>query len=357
MTYDNHDAKTSTTKHDKVDVTNKEFADAVFHTLEPDAHIWGTAFKTPPDQSPNGVWFGGVLNSRSLTKRTDFTRGNCNTFYVVSSFRAGEDGKVYRRKAGFAAAHVMTLDDIGDGPSAKISWDKVILDPSFVIETSPDNCQVGYILKTPERDADYFNRTVDALVAQGLASPVDPGMKGVTRYVRFPEGVNNKTKYSSPHVHVCRLWEPERRYTLPDIIKAYGLDLAPPTPVFRRERVTVSHTEDAYVKCLSDLKLVLNDTPRSGGEFDMLDILCPWHDEHTDRVDVGTVYVIGGGFKCFHGHCIDRTFKDMKEKLQVSHGVDTDVLDEANAAVRERHQIKATMALIERLKQKELKDD
>ena len=176
-------------------VTNKIFSDAVFHTLPKGAYKYGTTFKEPPDQAPNGVWFGGRIKDRSLKGKSNYTSGDCNTFYVVSSFYPDADGRVFRRKAQFAAAHVLTMDDIGDGPSAKISEDRVVLAPSFVIETSPDNCQVGYILKNPETDADYFNRTVDALIHQGLASPTDPGMVGVTRYVRFPVGINNKTKY------------------------------------------------------------------------------------------------------------------------------------------------------------------
>jgi len=322
--------------------TNKEFIDAVFHTIPKGAYVYGTAFKLPPDLAPNGVWFGGRIKPRSLKGVSNYTSGDCNTFYVVSSFYPNDEGKVMRRKAQFAAAHVVTLDDIGDGPSAKISWDKVSLPGSFVIETSPDNCQVGYILKNPETDADYFNRTVDALIAQGLASPTDPGMKGVTRYVRFPVGTNNKTKYAPPHRHVCRSFNPERRYSLQDIIDAYGLGLAPPTPVFERRSAAVDHTDDVYLKCLSDLGLVLTGKIRDGGGFEMVDILCPWHEEHTDRVDVGTVYMIGGGFKCMHGHCIDKTFKHVKTQLSEAYDVNTDALD---LSIEAAYQAKMTQGL------------
>mgnify|MGYP003627414074 CR=1 FL=1 len=335
-----------------INPTNKEFADAVFHTLPTGAHIYGTAFKEAPDQAGNGVWFGGAIKDRSLVRRSNFTNGECNTFYVVSSFYPDAEGRVYRRKAQFAAAHVITLDDIGDGMSAKIPWDKVALPGSFVIETSPDNCQVGYILDKPETDADLFNRVVDALIEQGLASPTDPGMKGVTRYVRFPVGTNNKTKYDPPHQHVCREWNLERRYSLQNIIDAYGLTLAPPTPERMFDRVAVHHTDDPYLKCLSDLGLVLSAKPRSGGQFEMVDILCPFHEDHTDRIEVGTVYVIGGGFKCMHGHCIDRTFRDVKERLHLKYGVDTAAIDAETAAAHEQVMTKGTLALVEYLNRK-----
>ncbi len=338
-------------------VDNKTFVDAVFHSLPPGAHVYGTAFPAPPDLAPNGVWFGGPLNGRSLTRKTNYTRGDCNTFYVVSSFYPDAEGKVYRRKAQFAAAHVLTLDDIGDGASAKISWDKIKLPPSFVIETSPDNCQPGYILTEPVTDAGYFNRVVDALIEQGLASPVDPGCKGVTRYVRLPVGLNNKTKYDPSWQHVCREWHPERRYTLEQIIEAYSLVLASPKPEREyAESVVIDAEDDAYLQCFSDLGLVLSTRLRSGGAFDMVDIRCPWHEEHTDRIDVGTVYIIGEGFSCFHGHCIDRTFKDVKAKLRQSYGVDVADLDRAQKAARDRLVVKGMEKYLKALETKTLKN-
>ena len=331
-------------------VTNKGFADGVFHSVPDGAYIYGTAFKQPPDLAPHGVWFGGPISDRALVKKTNYTRGDCNTFYVVSSFYPDEDGRVYRRKAQFAAAHLITMDDIGSGPSAKIPWEKVVLKPSFVIETSPDNCQVGFILKTPERDADLFNRTVDALVHQGLASPADPGMKSTCRYMRFPDGINNKTKYSPAHVHVCRHWEPERRYTLQDIIDAYGLDLAPPTPERSYSSVIIDINDDPYVKVLSDLGLVLTGEIKTLGDGrQMLDILCPFHEEHSDRIDEGAAYFIGAGYKCWHGHCENRTFKDVKEKLRDDHHIDTVELSNKLKAAQFAGGRKSSQALLDAL--------
>jgi hypothetical protein len=313
-------------------VTNKDFADAVFHTRLEGSFIYGATFKEPPDVAPK--WSGGPIRDRSLTGKSNYTGGDCNTFYVVSSFYPDAEGRVFRRKEQFAAAHVLTMDDLGGGPSAKIPWDKVVLEPSFAIETSPDNCQVGHILTTPETDADYFNRTVDALIHQGLASPVDPGMVGVTRYVRFPVGINNKTKYDPPHRHVLKEWHPERRYTLKDIIDAYDLKLAPPTPQRAFTSVSINLDEDTYVKVLSDLGLILTGEVKTVDGREMLDIRCPFHEEHSDRADEGSGYFIGGGYKCFHGHCATRTFHKVKEKLRLDHYVDTEELDHQTRCLR-----------------------
>lgn len=329
-------------------VTNLDFYNAAFHTVDEDASAWGTSFPAPPDKAKNGVWRGSEINQKKLGRARGYTDGTCNTFYTVSSFKAGADGRVKRSKRNFAAAHVVTLDDIGDGPSAKIPWDKIRLPPSFVIETSPRNCQPGYILITPERDADLFNRVVDALIHQGLAAGSDPGMKGVTRYVRMPVGTNNKTKYDPAHKHVLKEWHPERRYTLQDIIDAYGLDLAPATPERVFNSVSIDSGEDPYLKVLSENGLVLTGKLR-GENGEIVDILCPWHTEHTDRVDAGAAYFIGGGFKCFHGHCEDRNIHELKLKLAADFGVDTDALDLEMREVRTAREMEEAQLLSQQL--------
>ena len=307
-------------------VTNLDFLRAVFHTIPDGAQPWGTSFTQPPDKAPPGVWKGGPFNKRSLTGKSNYTRGDANVFFSLSSYKSGADGQASRSKDCFAAAHGVVCDDMGGGASAKIPYEKIVLPGSYVLETSPDNHHVGYIFDKPVTDADLFNRVVDALVHQGLASENDPGMKGVTRYVRLPVGTNNKTKYEPPHRHVLKEWNPERRYSLEEITDAYRLDLAPPTPKRNFTPIKIDIADDPYVKVFADLGLILTGELR-GANGNMLDILCPFHEEHTDRVDEGAAYFVSSGFKCFHGHCVDRTFKDVKEKLFKDHWVDTDELD------------------------------
>jgi len=314
-------------------VTNLAFLSAVFHTIPDGANVWGTSCTNPPDTAAPGVWKGAPFRKRSLTKKSNYTSGKANTFFTVSTFKPGADGLVSRSKGNFAAAHVIVCDDIGSGPSAKIPLDKIALPGSYVIETSPGNCHVGYVLDKPVTDAGLINGVVDALIHQGLASENDPGMKGVTRYVRLPVGVNNKTKYDPPHQHVLKEWHPERRYSLQEIIDAYGLKLAPPTPERSFTRIKVEIADDPYVKVLGELGLILTGELR-GEHGNMLDILCPFHEEHTDRVDEGAVYFVSSGFKCWHGHCENRTFKDVKEKLFKDHWVDTDEIDHRLRALR-----------------------
>jgi len=308
------------------EVTNLDFICAAYHTVLKDALLWGTCFTQPPDRAPNRVWFGGVLTLRSLTKRNNYTSGTANVFYAVSTFFPDADGQVSRSRSHFASAHVITIDDVGDGPSAKIPWDRIKLPGSVVVETSPGNCQVVYILLIPITDADLFDRVIDALIHQGLSEDNDPGMKGVTRYARLPVGTNNKTKYDPPHRHVLKEWHPDLRYSVEEIIDGYGLDLTPPKPERKFIPIKIDIADDPYVNIFGELGLILTGELR-GEHGNMLDILCPFHEEHTDRVDEGAVYFVSSGFKCFHGHCENRTFKDVKEKLFRDHWVDTDEID------------------------------
>jgi hypothetical protein len=332
-------------------ITNAEFYDGVFHTLDEGSCVWGTAFTTVVDESGPGEWKGRKLTRKVVEKNSRYVNGENNTYYAISSFKAGKDGLPHRRGNNFNATHVITMDDIGDGASAKIPLDKVVLPGSFSIETSPGNCQIGYILSEPVHDADLVNRVIDALVEQGLASPTDPGMKGVTRYVRFPVGLNNKKKYGDDGWQVrVEEWQPELTYTLDDIIDAYGLVLAAPGRVRDEGGAEIAASDDPYISVLRDEGLLLDDGVVRGDDPPKVDILCPFHEDHgRDRVEEGSVYIIGGGFKCFHGSCVDRNFADFKRQLDEEYFVDVEVVHGELLRVKNEAETAAAIEMFEDL--------
>ena len=86
------------------------------------------------------------------------------------------------------------LDDVKE----KLNLEEVnrLPAPSWV-ETSKGSEQWGYILTEPCTERHQVENLLDGLVANGLAPDGrDPGMKGVTRYVRLPDGYNTKSNAS-----------------------------------------------------------------------------------------------------------------------------------------------------------------
>lgn len=206
-------------------VTNEDFLRTVFGKAPEGAYPWATGFAEDPLTVHGGCWRGmAVTNGLPWSIKAQH-----NNFFAISSFVAGPDGKVHRRKDNFAACHAIMVDDIG----TKIQKDRLKLPPSYLLETSPDNYQAGYLLDLPETDCGKVNRLLDAMVRAELAvDGKDPGMKGVTQYCRLPVGVNNKAKYveqlGEPFQHRLVTWDPGLTYTVKAIAEAYGLDLTPP---------------------------------------------------------------------------------------------------------------------------------
>jgi hypothetical protein len=213
--------------------TNSHFLRTVFSKTTDGASAWVTEFPEDPHLADHRRWHGRPV----VSELPWFINRHTNTFFVISSFRPGADGVVYRRKENFAASHVIMVDDVG----TKVPEYRLELGPSYQFETSPGNHQVGYLLDPPELDRAKVERLFDAMVRGGLAMDgADPGMRGVTRYARLPVGQNNKAKYverlGAPFVHQVVIWEPGQTYTVDLIAAAYGLDLTPRVIPFHTAR-------------------------------------------------------------------------------------------------------------------------
>ena len=282
------------------------FLQTVFHDLPQGARPWVAGFRADP-YHPKAHWGGSAVNGRI----PEFIEPEANCYLAVSSFGPGNDGRIYRRKENFAALHLVMVDDVG----TKVPLAAITLDPSYLLETSPGNFQAGYLLSDPVTDRALAESVIDALVAQGLMTGGrDPGMKGVTRYGRLPVGINNKpalvAEHGQPFKVQMREWEPERRYTLAEIIAAYGLKLG-------KTRAEGDHApyesyepqaDDPLLNWLAQRGLLQGPAKDSG----WIPISCPWIDEHTDRADTGAAYLPGRGFQCHHGHCEHRTILDLR---------------------------------------------
>lgn len=293
--------------------SNVAFVRAAFRACPKGEAPWVAGF---PGDPARGRWGGQPV----LGALPSVIAPSNNNYICVSAFRASADGTWHRRKANFAAMHVVMIDDVG----TKVPKERVRLEPSVLVETSPENFQAWYFLDPPEPIRERAELLVDRMIAAGLSADAkDPGMRGVTRYGRLPIGRNAKPAYverlGAPFVQRVAIWRLGKRFSLNAVADAYGLNLAP-EPRRHRAAPRPSKGAEDLVPHIEALGLYLG--PLSGAP-EAHQVVCPWVHEHTGRDESGTVYFEPdeangwrGGFKCHHGHCMNRGIKDLQHFLR-----------------------------------------
>ncbi len=146
-----------------------------------------------------------------------------NNYFNCSTFRRDLDGTIRAKKANFASYAATVLDDVG----SKVAFDRLEgIQPSWIIETSPGNFQVGFIHEKPLQDLGLIDRLHRALRARGLSDP--DALNGATRWARLPVAINGKLKYrdSANEAFRCKLWtwNPERRFSEYQIDKMWSIE-------------------------------------------------------------------------------------------------------------------------------------
>lgn len=286
-------------------VSNQHFLNCIFGPDAPVTHVTDFMFdpgNIPADENLRS-WSGGYFHNRN------FQEGS-NQYFTISHFDADDRGRPRRRKSLYRCTRVIVLDDVRE----KLPMHEVekLPKPSWILETSSGSEQWGYILKTPCTDRAKIDNLLDGLVANGLApGGTDPGMKGATRYVRLPEGYNTKPKRfidGKPWKCVMLLWNPLRRVSLKDLANPFDVDL----DAVRVEGATEGAGEMLDHPALDVPDVLHVKSTLSAGRYD---VTCPWVDTHTDCEDNGTAFFTNGdsslGFKCHHGHCLDKNGNDL----------------------------------------------
>ncbi len=288
----------------EITVTNETFLRAIFGAGWKTAHV--TCFPQDPSNIPQNLrgicWGGNYIRGRILPPG--------NQYFTVSLFNLF-DGKAVRQKAYLAAFYVLVIDDVGE----KVPLDRVkkLPPPNYILNTSAGSQQWGWILSQPCRDLQTATNLLDGFVKLGITPDFkDPGMKGVTRYVRLPEGHNSKTsRLIDGKPYKCKLvhWNPDgERYTIEQIADAFGIDL-----YVKINNASVSDNADVNHPILDKVEVKQKKAP---GEFM---IVCPWVEGHTNQDDSGTILYtraieyLNLGFKCHHGSCDGQTAKHLYE--------------------------------------------
>lgn len=255
-----------------------------------------------------------------------------NGYVAISTFGRAPDKSWRRQKALFAKGRAIMIDDVG----TKVAPERArALKPTWRIETSPGNEQWVYVLRDGEPSREAMDAVLDGLVAEALApaDAKDPGMKGVTRVMRVPGFINGKPKHGGAFrvrwVKGPREFgasEPEGpTYTLGDLREAFALR-ATQYKSYKRNEVPESRAEIAarmaafneHVDCADALGLLARGHRNAGG---WTKVRCPWEEEHSDSRDGADIREPAvendyyGAFKCFHGHCEERGWREFTDFL------------------------------------------
>ena len=301
----------------------KNFVAEMYRYVPRDLRILKMQFRGDPNSDIYGKW-----RARKLGRNAAALDDDANVYFTVATFCQDDTGWYRRRKEQFGGGVLLMIDDLGDGPGSKFPLSTIdSLPPTALIETSPDNFQAIYMFDRLVTDQAELKALIDTFVREKFLDK-DTGMKGVTRVFRPPAGVNGKPKYGGDWRVRLAQWAPHYRYSVSEIVDAFGLELRAETPQRRR---IVHHNVagmriDAFELVeqeLYRLGMVRGKAPRG----DWLDIYCPWEHEHSDGNRTGAAIVAPnpvnhwhGGFRCHHGHG-DRkyTWGDLTDWLADEH--------------------------------------
>ena len=311
-----------TDKSDKTDcVSNQSFLSAIFGDWQSDMKPLLVSFAGNPAKATNNAWFGRPWPG--LAGKDLGLSPNSNNYFSLAVFCPDEAGNYRRQKSRFSALHAVMLDDVG----SKVDMERLTLSPTWLLETSPGNHQAGYLLREPLTDGNMADRLMNAIVNSGLC---DPGSNGpCARLARLPVAVNGKHEPPFP----CRLvdWNPELSYSVSELVNGLQLEMTTSERPKRQRRHAAQEPpkdgdpvwiprpeENAVIATLHELGLY--KSPLGNGKHD---ITCPWITEHTSEMDSGTAYFEPedhwpiGGFKCLHGHCAERSIRDLLDILGI----------------------------------------
>ena len=194
-------------------VKNSEFLSAAYGPLGDNTFGWTCAFTADPHNAPPDIWSGSFWRATDRQVEMLDRRGEQNTYFSVSRLNAPR-----RSKSAFHSLAVLVADDA----------DPTELNgrPSYVIETSPGNHQIGVFLDPADpatQDLEVIDRLMSAMADARLIK-ADASGNNAVRYCRLPVGRN--TKGGAAHEVRLSVWNPDQRLTLDDAASVFGIDLS-----------------------------------------------------------------------------------------------------------------------------------
>jgi len=188
----------NTGSNEAATVTNKEFLAEVFRGINTETEtIWTTFYPMSPEKATElgEPWRGQACKIEQVPDSD-----NCNAYFSTSTVSPHKNRRV---KNSLQRAYCLVLDDSEDG---------IDLAPSWVLQTSENSKQYGYIFSEPTGDLKRYDTILRSIKKMGTA---DKAGNSAVRYVRLPRAINNKEEYGG-EPFMCKLveWNPQNRYTL-----------------------------------------------------------------------------------------------------------------------------------------------
>jgi len=209
--------------------------------------------------------------------------------------------RITRKDSDLHRTFVIVADDVG----TKIDDSLVassLPSPSYVLETSRGNFQLGWILEEPVSAdiAGAFYRGMKSCGLTDLAS-AKPGQP-----FRLP-GSKHRTGWSAEikRWNSRVSWDEMTRHV--PLVEAKKMD---GTDVGWGDYLPGNEQSDVIYQELRRRGLVVRLKPDGWA-----DIICPGWRSHTNGNQIAG-YRVGGGFNCFHSHCADRDWSDLVSWLE-----------------------------------------
>jgi hypothetical protein len=289
-------------------ISNKQFLHAIYGEDLKSVHLAAVP-GDPNSADVRGFWRGGPYQ-----KVISLCLDQNNNFHSTSLI-APEVGR--RMDKHFGGQKLIVIDDVGQKVSAELVR-KMLGEPSYIIETSPGCFQWGYILKDKITDRRVGKALMEGLKAHKLS---DPGTTKTGQYFRLPVGINGKQKYLADHPGgfpvVLREWNPDRAFAVDQLAMQLGVSLTEDDLVATSTRSVSSvqgqvdmNNPDLWVQALQELGLA-----KGLNSAGMLEITCPFVEEHTGQVDNGSAYLGNERFKCHH-RCDCRDSLDFHARIK-----------------------------------------
>ncbi len=207
--------------------------------------------------------------------------------FIVERFKSKPSASIHN------CDHVafLVLDDVGTKSKAPP------LEPTWKIETSPDNFQWGYTFALDDQPThQVFSAAIKAIAEAGYT---DKGATNAVRNFRIPGSVNLKPERNG-FKSVLTEFHPEREFSLPQIMGAFGVTSGPvESNAYRPIKIDDDGTDNIFA-WLAENSLVIN-RPNSEG---WAGVVCPNSHEHTDGNPQGRYNPSMRAYCCLHSHCL-----------------------------------------------------